>query len=134
MQADYAGEIGEEAFKALVLHYTNCKEEDFVHLEGKDYELADFIIKNTNGNYRIAFDVKNWSLIHNDRPNDVSTSEKRKSKEERLGCKIITVNMVKIKGESINETEILGMITKEGQIIDESIQRIKQLIVKNDRY
>lgn len=128
LQADYAGEIGEEAFKALVLHYTNCKEEDFVHLEGKDYELADFVIKNTNGNYRIAFDVKNWSLIHNDRPNDVSTSEKRKSKEERLGCKIITVNMVKIKGESINETEILGMITKEGQIIDESIQRIKQLI------
>lgn len=41
LMADYAGEIGEEAFKALVLRYTDCREEQFAHLEDRDYELAD---------------------------------------------------------------------------------------------
>lgn len=39
--ADYAGEIGEEAFKALVLRYVDCSKELFAHLEDRDYELAD---------------------------------------------------------------------------------------------
>ena len=38
LKTDYAGEIGEEAFKAIVLEYTNCKEEDLKHLEGREYE------------------------------------------------------------------------------------------------
>ncbi|MBR3743524.1 MAG: hypothetical protein IKN31_00255, partial [Bacteroidales bacterium] len=31
------------------------------HLEGVDYELADFIIKDKEGNRRIAIDVKNMN-------------------------------------------------------------------------
>mgnify|MGYP006962771095 CR=1 FL=1 len=37
LATDYAGEIGEEAFKAILLHYTDCTEKDIKHLEGKDY-------------------------------------------------------------------------------------------------
>ena len=59
LRTDYAGEIGEEAFKALLIYYTDCKEEDIKHLEGKDYELADYVICNPDGSYKIAFDVKN---------------------------------------------------------------------------
>ena len=43
LRSEYAGEIGEEAFKALLLYYTNCKDDDIRHLEGKDYELADYV-------------------------------------------------------------------------------------------
>ena len=76
---DYAGEIGEEAFKAILLHYTDCTKENVKHLEGKDYELADFVITNEDGSYRIAFDVKNMNpkADHND-----------KEEDERIGISI----------------------------------------------
>lgn len=131
LATDYAGEIGEEAFKALILHYTDCQEDDFVHLENKDYELADFVIKNTDGTYKIAFDVKNMrpDTKHEDGVGDLPTTEKRKRKRERLGCELITVNMLEIEEESIDAIrEINGMITSEGNVISSAIERIKSLI------
>lgn len=131
LATDYAGEIGEEAFKALVLHYTNCKESDIKHLEGKDYELADFVICKPDGTYKIAFDVKNMDpdSEHNDKPGDMPTTIKRSIKNERLNCEIITVNMLEIKKESVDGIrEICGMITESGQIIPSAIEIIKHLI------
>ena len=131
LATDYAGEIGEEAFKAIVLHYTDCKEENLVHLEGKDYELADFVIRNADGTYKIAFDVKNMNpqAEHDDRPGDIPTSKKREIKRNRLGCEIITVNMLEIEKDGMDEIhEIGGVITKQGDVIPSAIERIKKLI------
>lgn len=131
LATDYAGEIGEEAFKALVLHYAECSEEDLVHLEGKEYEYADFIIKNEDGTNKIAFDVKNMrpQVDHDDRPGDMPTSQKREIKHRRLGCEIITVNMLEIKKDNMDEIrEIAGMITEDGNVIHSAIERIKNLI------
>ena len=131
LASDYAGEIGEEAFKALLLHYTDCTEDDLVHLEGKDYEYADFVIKDTDGSYKIAFDVKNMrsDVAHDDKPNDIPTTEKRERKRKRLGCELITVNILEIKGQGMDDLhEILGMITEEGTMIPTAIERINKLI------
>ncbi|MBQ3635833.1 MAG: hypothetical protein II951_09495 [Bacteroidales bacterium] len=131
LAADYAGEIGEEAFKALLLHYTDCTEDDLVHLEGKDYECADFVIKNSDGSYKIAFDVKNMrpDVAHDDKPNDIPTTQKRELKKKRLGCELITVNILEVKEEGMDDLhEILGMITDEGTIIAAAIERINKFI------
>lgn len=131
LSTDYCGEIGEEAFKALVLHFTNCKENDFAHLKGRDYELADFVITNPDGSYRIAFDVKNMNphVEHNDLPNDLSTTEKREKKKKRLGCELITVNLLEIKKNFIDEThEIGGLINENGEVIPNNMDRIIHLI------
>ena len=128
---DYAGEIGEEAFKALVLHYTDCKEDDIKHLEDKDYELADFVICNSDGSYKIAFDVKNMNpdFPHYDKPNDIPTLKKRKTKCERLGCELITVNILKLNDSPIDEIrEIGGMIDNDGNVIWSAIETLKKLI------
>lgn len=126
----YAGEIGEEAFRAIILEYTDCKECDFAHLEGKDYELADFVICNPDGSHKIAFDVKNMNprKLHDDNAGDISTSEKRQVKEERLGCKVITVNMLQLSDNSIDGTEICGVIDENGCIIPSAIERIKHYV------
>lgn len=89
--ADYAGEIGEEAFKALVLRYTNCREEQFAHLEDLDYELADFVVLNPDGSYKVAFDVKNMnpSIEHLDREGDMTTLEKRQERRIVWGVRFI---------------------------------------------
>lgn len=131
LREDYAGEIGEEAFKAIVLHYTNCTEESFKHLEGRHYELADFVVCNPDGSYKIAFDVKNMNpkADHNDRPGDMPTTEKRKEKRERLKCELITVNMLPLKESGMDEIrEIGGVIDEEGNIIQSAIEHIKNLI------
>ncbi|MCQ2235713.1 MAG: hypothetical protein MJZ18_01810 [Bacteroidales bacterium] len=131
LATDYAGEIGEEAFKALALHYTGCSEDDFVHLEGKDYELADFVIRKADGTYKIAFDVKNMrpEVNHDDQPGDMPTTQKRAIKKERLGCEIITVNMLEIHKDSMDDIrEINGMIKEDGTVILSAIERIKNLI------
>ncbi|MBR4625510.1 MAG: hypothetical protein IKO56_08255 [Alphaproteobacteria bacterium] len=128
---DYAGEIGEEAFKALLLHYTECTEADIMHLEGKDYELADFVICNSDGSYKIAFDVKNMNpdSLHSDNPNDLSTLKKRKIKCERLGCELITVNILKLNDSPIDEIrEIGGMIDNNGMVINSAIKTLKKLV------
>jgi hypothetical protein len=128
--ADYAGEIGEEAFRALGLRYTHCDEDAFAHLEGRDYELADFVINDADGNHKVAFDVKNMNPLieHNDREGDLATSRKRKIKEERLGCPLYTVNMLKMPDDSMDSHEICGVIDKEGHVIPEVMERIKKLI------
>lgn len=129
---DYAGEIGEEAFKAIVLRYTSCTEENFAHLEGKDYELADFVINNSDGTHKVAFDVKNMNpkVEHDDKKGDVPTSEKRKNKEERLGCKVITVNMLKMPNSSMDINEICGIIDEDGNVLPNAIEQLKSLIEK----
>ena len=131
LKTDYAGEIGEEAFKAIVLEYTNCKEEDFKHLEGRDYELADFVICNPDGTYKIAFDVKNMNPLveHNDKQGELATKDKRKIKRERLGCQLITVSMLQLPGESMDAvTEIHGIIDNDGNIIQSAIDTLKRII------
>lgn len=132
LACDYAGEIGEEAFKAIVLDCNpSLTEENFKHLEGKDYELADFIICDKDGKNRIAFDVKNMRVdtSHEDQLGDLSTSEKRKIKEERLGCPLITVNMLQRKEEEIDALhEIGGVIDEDGQYIHTAIEQIRKYV------
>lgn len=130
LATDYAGELGEEAFKALVLKYTNCTEDKFNHLEGRDYELADFVIKNDDGTNRIAFDVKNMNpkLKHDDKKGDMPTFQKRAEKERRLGCVLITVNMLELPEQSMDDHEIPGMLDAEGKVLQHAIERIQHLI------
>ncbi len=131
LATDYAGEIGEEAFKAILLYYTNCTEENLKHLEGKDYELADFVIMNSDGSYKIAFDVKNMNpkVDHKDKLGDIPTTKKRQLKQKRLGCEVITVNILQIDANGMDEIrEIGGIIDIEGNIIPSAIERIKQLV------
>ena len=130
LATDYAGEIGEEAFRALVLKYTNCTDDKFNHLEGRYYELADFVIKNEDGSNKIAFDVKNMNpnADHDDKEGDMPTTQKRAEKERRLGCRLITVNMLQLPSEPIDDQEIGGMIDVEGRALQQSIERIQHLI------
>lgn len=130
LMADYAGEIGEEAFKALVLRYTDCREEQFARLEDRDYELADFVVLNPDGSYKVAFDVKNMnpSIEHLDRDGDMPTAEKRQEKVNRLGCPLYTINMLKMPFESMDRYEICGVIDEDGHVQHDAIMRIKGLI------
>lgn len=131
LSTDYAGEIGEEAFKAILLHYTDCTEDDIKHLTRKDYELADYVIVNPDGSYRIAFDVKNMNpnVDHNDKQGDMPTSMKRDIKRKRLGCELITVNMLQMNKSGMDELrEIHGIIDENGSIIPSAIELLKKLI------
>ncbi len=130
MATVYAGEIGEEAFKAILLHYTSCTEENLKHLEGKDYELADFVVTNPDGSFRVAFDVKNMlpEADHNDKSGDITTEEKRKIKHKRLGCELITVNMLQLPKSGMDEIrEIGGIIDNNGNIIFSAIEQLRIL-------
>ena len=130
LATDYAGEIGEEAFKAILLHYTSCTEENLKHLEGKDYELADFVVTNPDGSFRVAFDVKNMlpEADHNDKSGDITTEEKRKIKHKRLGCELITVNMLQLPKSGMDEIrEIGGIIDNNGNIIFSAIEQLRIL-------
>ena len=131
LATDYTGEIGEEAFLALVHHYTDCKPDEIKHLGGKDYELADFVLYNPDGSYRLAFDVKNMNpnADHNDKNGDLPTSEKRKKKEERLKCKLITVNILKIDDTLMDDiNEIGGLIDEQGNIVYQGLETLRELI------
>lgn len=131
LRSEYAGEIGEEAFKALLLHYTDCKEDEIKHLEGKDYELADFVICNPDGSYRVAFDVKNMNpkADHNDNYGDMSTTEKRNKKVSRLKCRLVTVNMLHLDKPLMDEiNEIGGLIDENGSIIPKGIDTLQKLV------
>lgn len=135
LMTDYAGEIGEEAFKAILLHYTDCTEENFKHLEGSNYELADFVITNEDGSYRIAFDVKNMNpeAEHNDKDGDTPTAKKRKDKRKQLNCELITVNMLQMDATGMDEIrEIHGIIDENGRIIPDAIERIQKLINRDN--
>lgn len=130
LMADYAGEIGEEAFKALVLRYTDCREAQFAHLEDRDYELADFVVLNPDDSYKVAFDVKNMnpSIKYLDREGDMPTLEKRQEKENRLGCPLYTINMLKMPSESMDRYEICGLIDEDGHVRGDAMLKIKSLI------
>ena len=125
---EYAGEIGEEAFKALLLHYSNINESQIRHLEGKQYELADFVILEPNGSYRIAFDVKNYKDNNSDTDGKYSIKEKRDFKRNKLGCELIIINMLDLKTESTDIHEICGLIDKEGHINPNSINKLCKLV------
>lgn len=125
---EYAGEIGEEAFKALLLHYSNLNESQIKHLEGRQYELADFVILNTDGSFRIAFDVKNYKDNNNDNEGNYSIKDKRDFKRNKLGCELIIINMLDFETESTDIHEICGLINKEGQININSIRKLCKLV------
>lgn len=134
LATDYAGEIGEEAFKAIMLHYTDCTEDNFRHLEGLDYELADFIVTNDDGSYRIAFDVKNMNprVNNSDKAGRMLTSDKREAKRKRLGCELITVNMLHISSSGMDEIrEIGGVIYEDGRIVPSAIETLRKLVSRN---
>lgn len=125
---EYAGEIGEEAFKALLLHYSNINESQIKHLEGKQYELADFVILKPDGSYRIAIDVKNYKENINDTDGKYSIKEKRDFKRNKLGCELIIINLLDFKTESTDLHEICGLIDKEGHINHKSISKLLQFV------
>lgn len=127
LESVYAGEIGEQAFKALVLEYTGWDEDKLPHLEGKLYEYADFILKNIRGDNRIAFDVKNLCptglLIDN--PWDMPSMEKLAVKQERLSCNVILVNIIEIAGSTMDEVkEIPGLIDRDGKVIKKNMDKL----------
>lgn len=79
----------------------------------------------------IAFDVKNMdpSNLHLDTKGDIDTHTKRELKERRLGCKIVTVNIVEIADPLADEiSEIGGLIDNNGNIILSAIDRIRKLV------
>lgn len=59
---------------------------------------------------------------------DLATSKKRKIKEERLGCPLYTVNMLKMPDDSMDSRRFAGLLGKEGHVIPEVMERIKKLI------
>ena len=130
--SSYMGELGEMAFLAIVFGYGLLDDESLIrHLEGYDYELADFIILDKNDNYRLAIDVKNRN------PNccldglyDIPTSKKRKHKEHRLKCPLITVNILPemIVGAEPNVKEVIGLIDSNGNPLQTNQERLKQII------
>ena len=114
-----------------MIYYTDCKEEEIKHLEGKDYELADYVICNPDGSNRIAFDVKNMNpkADHNDKYGDMPTSEKRQKKRARLNCSLITVNILQINDPLMDEiNEIGGLIDENGVIVPKGIETLQKLV------
>lgn len=126
----YAGELGEQAFMALMRDSVGLEEGRLEHLTGKDYELADFVIKNPDGTNRVAFDIKNYNpdLPHEDKIGDVPTAEKRIEKEKRLGCKLMTVNIMKMPKASQDISEITGLIESNGDLVESAIRKLKEIV------
>lgn len=130
LRYEYCGEIGEQAFKALMIHYVGVKESELVHLEGYDYELADFVIKNSDGSYKVAFDVKNMNpkCDHTKSEKDMPESVKRKEKRERLHCRLFIVNVLKTNEPPIDSDEIGGLINEDGTLIPNSVELLRKII------
>lgn len=133
LASSYAGELGEEAFLAIVLGQGLCAANRIGHFTDREYELADFVITDKEGRKLLAIDVKNYNpeFNHDDRAGDVPTAEKRRMKRERLGCRLITVNIVKLDNPSIDPDEIDGLIDKDGRLIEKAINKLKQIIEKS---
>lgn len=127
LQSWYAGEIGEQAFLALMSEMTDVK---FVKLKGKLYELADFVVRDKNEKNLIAYDVKNFNpdLPHVDKAADMETPAKRRLKRERLKCRVVTVNILEIEGMENTTDEIGGLINKNGECLTRNIEIIKNQI------
>ena len=71
----------------------------------------------------------NPNIEHNDSPNDLSTKDKRKIKEERLKCRLITVNILALKKTSMDEiNEIGGLIDENGVIVPNGIETLRKLV------
>ena len=98
--------------------------------------MADFVITNPDGSYKVAFDVKNMrpDANHNDRNGDMPTALKRKIKRERLGCELITANMLKLPASGMDEIrEIGGVIDENGNIICSAIEQLQNLVNRTKR-
>lgn len=130
LNAEYAGEVGEQAFKALVLYYTGWDESKLTHLTGKLYEYADFVTQKEQGEYGIAIDVKNRlpKDIMLDSPYDLPFVEKKEIKEERLGCNLLLVNMLKIKRNPLDDAQIPGLIDEDGKVIKKNMNLLLKLL------
>ena len=150
----YTGEIGEQAFLALLYHIIDCVRKtdqnegvahnyDIRRPDGELYEVADFIIS-CDGKDRVAFDVKNLRPEgpYIDNAGDVPTTMKREEKKRRLGIPLMVVNMVEIEGGSADPCEIAGLLyakvkddsgrwvmgTRTGMMIPEAKVRIENAI------
>ena len=96
-----------------------------------DGEKTLMRLKDKEGNRRIAIDVKNMNpeALHYDRAGDLPSVEKVSKKEERLGCRLIIVNIVKINQPGLNESvEILGLIDENGVPCLDKLNQLKFLI------
>ena len=127
---EYAGEIGEEAFKAILLYYTDLQESQVRHLEGKQYELADFVILNPDVSYRVAIDVKNMKDNYEGK---FSLAEIRNFKRHKLGCELLIINLIDLETESNDIREICGLIDKEGHINQKAISILQQFVNNDNR-
>jgi hypothetical protein len=66
---------------------------------------------------------------HVDKHGDMATRYKRTEKIKRLGCQLITVNMLQLPTESMDGiTEIHGIIDGDGNVIPSAIETLKKLI------
>ena len=71
----------------------------------------------------------NPEALHYDRAGDLPSVEKVSKKEERLGCRLIIVNIVKINQPGLNESvEILGLIDENGVPCLDKLDQLKFLI------
>ena len=66
---------------------------------------------------------------HNDKFGDMPTSQKRELKRKRLGCELITVNLLQLPQESIDAIrEISGLLDENGNIVIKGIETLRKLI------
>ena len=71
----------------------------------------------------------NPKVDHNDKDGDMPTAKKREIKRKRLGCELITVNMLHMNTTGMDEIrEIHGVIDENGSIIPSAIERIQKLV------
>ena len=71
----------------------------------------------------------NPKVDHNDKDGDMPTAKKREIKRKRLGCELITVNMLHMNAAGMDEIrEIGGVIDENGSIIPSAIERIQKLV------
>ena len=135
LQYDYAGEIGEEAFLGICYAINPDLRGRIRPLSGRDYEIADFVLYDKEGNRLLAFDVKNLApeFEHVDRPGDTPTAIKREEKLTRLGCPLYTVNILEIPGRTIDPYEIPGIIREDGSYVPENYHKLSKLISDEQR-
>ena len=133
----YPGIIGELACMAILLHYTNCRPEDIVEMiEDENHEVVDIVIKNRKTDkYILGIDAKNLNpyFVPYDRPQDLDSITKHNLKVKRLDCRVVTVNIVQMEGETSDAAnEILGLIDKDGNPIMSNIMKLNQYLKANE--
>ena len=129
----YTGKIGEIAAKATFLGLGLCKEKHIKSMiQTMNWEQADIVIADDAGNNKVAFDIKNFipGYIHEDNERGIPALIKQREKEHRLGCLVVTINMLGC-GEKSRDgiREIYGLIDQDGNYIPESINILKNYFI-----